>query len=292
MSVLTATPYTNNISEVISILTLMTGEEYKVETKNILKNTIAVENLLNSLGVLSNTKPKNVFGKEIEKNVIIDEIEGDNDTFKAFKKSLDNGPLAIYQSTLKEKLEYVWGTDLVKKGELTILYTQFTNGIVNQTRDFFTDMGFKVCEYTGKKKDTDPYTDKNGEVKWSEVRDNFDIILSSKPISAGVDGLQKVCNNMVILSLPWTDSDKTQLFGRIYRNNSNFDSVNIHIPMVRFPQVKSVGYDDKVWNSILTKEMYGNAIRYGVFSKDVRTLHESIVRDLKTDMEKGFAYAA
>ena len=65
VSVLTATPYTNNISEVISILTLMTGEEYKVETKNILKNTIAVENLLNSLGVLSNTKPKNVFGKEI-----------------------------------------------------------------------------------------------------------------------------------------------------------------------------------------------------------------------------------
>ena len=292
VSVLTATPYTNNISEVISILTLMTGEEYKVETKNTLKNTIAVENLLNSLGVLSNTKPKNVFGKEIEKNVIIDEIEGDNDTFKAFKKSLDNGPLSIYQSTLKEKLEYVWGNDLVKKGELTILYTQFTNGIVNETRDFFTDMGFKVCEYTGKKKDTDPYTDKNGEVKWSEVRDNFDIILSSKPISAGVDGLQKVCNNMVILSLPWTDSDKTQLFGRIYRNNSNFDSVNIHIPMVRFPQVKSVGYDDKVWNSILTKEMYGNAIKYGVFSNDVRSLHKSFVRDLKTDIEKGFVYAA
>ena len=292
VSVLTATPYTNNISEVISILTLMTGEEYKVETKNILKNTIAVENLLNSLGVLSNTKPKNVFGKEIEKNVIIDEIEGDNDTFKAFKKSLDNGPLSIYQSTLKEKLEYVWGNDLVKKGELTILYTHFTNGIVDQTRDFFTDMGFKVCEYTGKKKDTDPYRDKNGEVKWSEVRDNFDIILSSKPISAGVDGLQKVCNNMVILSLPWTDSDKTQLFGRIYRNNSNFDSVNIHIPMVRFPQVKSVGYDDKVWNSILTKEMYGNAIKYGVFSNDVRSLHKSFVRDLKTDIEKGFVYAA
>lgn len=293
VSVLTATPYTNSIFEVISILTLMTGEDYKdIKTMNTLKNTIEVENLLNSLGVLSNTEPRNVDGIVIEKNIQIDEIVGDDDTFDSFKKSLDGGPLSIYQSTLQNKLEYIWGNDRIKKGELTILYTQFTDGIVDPTKDFLTDMGFNVCEYTGSNKDTEPYTDKTGKVDWKQVKDHYDILLSSKPISVGVDGLQKVCNNMVILSLPWTDSDYKQLLGRIYRKNSNFDKVNIWIPMVRFPQIHKVGYDDKVWNSIQTKGMYSNACLYGEFPDEIKSNHESFVQDLKDKMSEGFVYAA
>ncbi len=284
VSVLTATPYTNNISEVVSILTLLTGEEYNVKTQNTLKNTIDIENLLNSHGILCNTKPKNIFGKEIELNLHTEEILGDPTTFETFKKSLGNGPLSIYQSILQKKLEYIYVYDKIQKGELSILYTQFTDGIVDQTRDFLTDMGFRVCEYTGKNQDTDPFTDKLGKVNWGKVRDNYDILLSSKPISVGVDGLQKVCNNMVILSLPWTNADKDQLVGRIHRKNSNFDKVNVCIPMVRFPEVHNVGYDDKVWNSIQTKWMYSNACLYGEFPKEVKSVHKSIVKELMDEI--------
>lgn len=299
VSVLTATPYTNNISEVISILSLMTGEKYKnIPRKNILKNTIIVENLLNSLGVLSKTDPKNVKGEKIEQNIQIDSIMGDYNTFKSFKKSLDDGPLSIYQSTLMEKLEYIFVEDKVKKGDLTIIYTQFTKDIVDETKTFFTNLGFRVCEYTGTNKDTEDYTDKNGRVDWNGVKDNYDIILASHPIAVGVDGLQKVCNNMVILSLPWTDSDFKQLTGRIYRKNSNFDRVNICIPMVRFSQVNMTGYDDKVWNSIQTKGVYGDACLNGEFPDDGGSIHTSIIRELKRDifgtdeMRDNYLYAA
>lgn len=293
VSVLTATPYTNNIFEVISILSLMTGEDYKdIQKRNILQNTYAVENLLNSLGILANTTPKNAAGKVIEENIQIEGFEGSTDTFNSFKKSLDSSPLSIYQSVLQDKLDYIYCEDKVKKGELTILYTQFTDGIVDQSKDFFTDLGFKVCEYTGQNKDTDPYTDKNGVVDWNKVRDNYDIILASKPIAVGVDGLQKVCNNLVILSLPWTDADFTQLKGRVLRKNSNFDHVNICIPMVRFSQVSMTGYDDKVWDSIQTKGEYSNACLYGEFPKEVQSVHQSIVKNLKGMMSEGFVYAA
>lgn len=294
VSVLTATPYTNEISEVLSILTLMTGEDYKdVPTKNTLKNTFAVKNLLNSLGVLSNTKPRTVDGKVIEENIHIDEIVGNDDTFDSFKKSLESGsPLSVYQSTNLEKLEYIWGNDIIKKGELSILYSFYTTGIVDQTKTFLTEMGFKVCEYTGTTRDTDFYTDKTGKVKWNEVKENYDIILSSKPLSVGVDGLQKVCNNMVILSLPWTYSDFNQLKGRVHRKNSNFDNVNIWIPMVRFPQTHMVGYDDKVWDSIKTKEIYSKACMYGELPEEVKSKHKSIIKELKSMMTEGIGYAA
>ena len=292
VSVLTATPFTNNLKEVISILSLLTGENYSdIKTRNLLKNTIEVENLLNSLGVLSKTDPKNVDGKVIEQNIQVEEIVGDTDTFNSFKRSMDSS-LSIYQSVLKDKLEYIYCNDKVKKGELTILYTHYVKGIVDQSKSFFTDLGFRVCEYTGKNNDTVSYTDKKGRVDWKKVKDNYDILLASDPIATGVDGLQKVCNNLVVLSLPWTDSDFTQLKGRVYRKNSNFDKVNICIPMVRFSQISMTGYDDKVWNTIQTKGVYSTACLYGEFPKDVKSVHQSIVKELRSLMSGEFSSAA
>lgn len=293
VSAITATPYTNSPFEVISILSLMTGENYShIPTKNTMKNTIAVENLLNSLGVRVKPEAKNISSKIIESNIHLDEILGSNNTFNDFKKSIMEGPLAIYQSILQEKLEYLYVEDKIKKGELTIIYTQFTDGIVEQTKDFLTEYGFKVCEYTGTNKDTEPYTDKNGKVNWALVKENFDVILASKPIAVGVDGLQKECNNMVILSLPWTYTDYMQLIGRIKRKKSAFDFVDICIPMVRFPQANMVGYDDKVWHSIQSKGVYSKACLDGEFLKDNKSVHQSIVKELIKDMSKEYKMVA
>lgn len=293
VSVLTATPYTNNIFEVISILTLLTGDEYKyIQTKNTLKNTIAVENLLNSLGILANTDAKNKEGNVVKENVFIDEILGDDNTFSSFVGSIGDCPLSIYQSVLQEKLEHIYVNDRIKKGELAIIYTQFTDGIIEQTKDFFAEYGFKVCEYTGTNKDTEPYTDMNGRVDWRKVKDNFDIILASKPIAVGVDGLQEVCNNLIILTLPWTNADFRQLVGRIKRKNSNFDYVDVCIPVVRFPQAEMVGYDDKVWNSIKTKGVYSNACLHGEFPKEVQSIHKSLVKELMYEMDGEYGCAA
>jgi len=70
-------------------------------------------------------------------------------------------------------------------------------------------------------------------------------LIASDPITTGVDGLQKVCNRMFILTLPWTDSIYTQLKGRIYRQgfNPQFNHVEIVIPQVRI----NLG-DDEFWS--------------------------------------------
>ena len=55
-------------------------------------------------------------------------------------------------------------------------------------------------------------------------------------------GLQNVCNRMILLTLPWTDSEYTQLKGRIYRQGSKFGDVEIIIPQVY------VDLDEQRWS--------------------------------------------
>ena len=285
VSVLTATPYVNSISEVISILSLMTGKDYhNHSTRNNPRNALMIELEVNGIGINATTEAKNINGKVIEQNIHLDEIIGDDITFNTFKNSLGTGsPLSVYQSTLQEKLEYIKVCEKIRKGELTIVYTQFTDGIVETTKKFFTKKGFRVCEYTGNNKDTEKYTE-NNKVNWESVKENYDIILASKPIAVGVDGLQKVCNKMVILSLPWTDADYKQLIGRILRKLSAFDKVDICIPVVRFAQLNNVGYDDKVWESIMNKGLYSNACLHGEFPTEMKSVHQSIVKDLVKEL--------
>jgi len=61
-----------------------------------------------------------------------------------------------------------------------------------------------------------------------------DILLGSEPIGTGVDGLQTVCDRIVVLSLPWTSAARDQLEGRIVRPGGAFDEVFMFIPQVIF----------------------------------------------------------
>ena len=88
---------------------------------------------------------------------------------------------------------------------------------------------------------------------------------------------------MIILTLPWTDSDYKQLIGRLVRKQSNFNKVEICVPLVTFKQAHGAGYDDKVWQSIQNKGIYSNACLYGEFPKEIKSVHKSIVDQLMTD---------
>jgi superfamily II DNA or RNA helicase len=83
----------------------------------------------------------------------------------------------------------------------------------------------------------DCYTGNETEEQRKDIIDNFinsnlDVLIGSKPISTGVDGLQKVCNNMIIISAPWTNAEYHQLIKRIYRQGSLFKDVDVIIPKV------------------------------------------------------------
>jgi len=44
--------------------------------------------------------------------------------------------------------------------------------------------------------------------------------------------LQFVCNRLVFVSLPWTSADYEQVVGRLHRQGSAFDKVEVFVPLV------------------------------------------------------------
>jgi hypothetical protein len=64
-----------------------------------------------------------------------------------------------------------------------------------------------------------------------------DVLVASSRIGTGVNGLQYVCNKLIINSLPWTNAEYEQLVGRLYRQGSHFQTVRVVIP-VTFAMVK------------------------------------------------------
>ena len=47
--------------------------------------------------------------------------------------------------------------------------------------------------------------------------DDHDLKDFMNPISTGVDGLQRVCDTLIINVLPWTSAEYDQLRGRLWR---------------------------------------------------------------------------
>ncbi|MDG1272297.1 MAG: helicase-related protein [Flavobacteriaceae bacterium] len=232
---MSATPVINNLIEAKSLLQLITGKEYyDISTRGTITNALKVFNqlLLNGIRYIPkyNIVLKELTGKNTEKL----NIDGES-LVESLKSNNSKDYLGLEKILLEPKLDSIKGYLKPK----TILYTYFTDGnkIPLQIAKYVKSQGYSVGLYIGEQSTEDREISKDSFVKGST-----DILIASRTIGTGVDGLQNVCNRMILLTLPWTDSEYTQLKGRIYRQGSKFGDVEIIIPQVY------VDLDDQRWS--------------------------------------------
>ena len=103
----------------------------------------------------------------------------------------------------------------------TLIYTHYIQGIDRILRDALVNDGWKVGFYTGE--------DKSGLEGF--LNGKIDVLIGSSAIGTGVDGLQHVCNQLIVNVLPWTHAEFEQLKGRIYRQGQTCDTVKMVIPL-------------------------------------------------------------
>jgi hypothetical protein len=141
---------------------------------------------------------------------------------QAVKKGGSN-VLAIERAILPAKLEQV--RDRIKPG--TLIYLEFVKGTVPVVHGFVASLGLTVGEYVGG-------TNKKGRdsVLKKFIAGELDVLIGSRAVGLGVDGLQKRCSRLIVLSLPWTNAAFEQLYGRVYRQGSHFAEVEILIPQL------------------------------------------------------------
>jgi hypothetical protein len=115
-------------------------------------------------------------------------------------------------------------------GEKALIYTHYVDGIASPLRDALLRSGYRAGILTGE-------TDDIHLEEFLKPDGAIDVLIASSRIGTGVNGLQYVCNKLIINCLPWTNAEYEQLIGRLYRQGSRFDKVRVVIP-VTFAMVK------------------------------------------------------
>jgi superfamily II DNA or RNA helicase/DNA-binding CsgD family transcriptional regulator len=209
---MSATPVINGLEESVSLLEMVKGIKFDdLDTKPTISNAMAVHEKLVVHGIRYVPKYKIKLHEECI------EING-NSILENLQQIRKGQVLDIEKVLLKLKIEKI--LDLLESG--TLIYTQYVEEIVPILYSRIKEKGFTVGLFTGQ--------EKSGLNEFKEGR--IDILIGSSAIGTGVDGLQYVCNRLIIANLPWTSAGYEQLLGRVYRQGSKFQDVTIFIPQI------------------------------------------------------------
>ena len=268
---MSATPVINNLFEAKSLLQLMSGLEYEdLQTKRTIGNALNIFQQLTLNGLRFIPKYDISISELTGRNMSNLNIDGSH-LLERLLRLTPNDYIGVEKLILDDKLQAI--TPYLRKG--VIIYSYFTTGIISKIQKYVEVLGFKVGTYTG---------EESTVLRTQNLKDfiggKIDIIIGSRPIGTGVDGLQDVSNRMICLTLPWTDSEYTQLKGRIYRQGSLFNEMEIIIP-----QVKIQLEGDDVWswdiqrlNLIKNKRTLADAAVDGVIPSNVIPSPETLFR--------------
>ena len=268
---MSATPVINNLTEAKSLLELITFRKLDdVKTNENIPNCIELFRRLVTHGI----RHKNVEDNILKNNehTIID-IDG-SELFSEAKIIEKDDIISRELLVLNKKLEAIEPYINTSIGK-TVIYTHYVAGMEDVIYDFLTAKGFKVGVYTG---GTSKF---NREQSISDFIDGkYDVFLGSRPIGTGVDGLQKICDREIILSLPWTSAELYQLERRVNRKGSKFKEtgMDVIIPMVSISNgKKSFTWDKDRYNMITYKATIANAVVDGIIPEKIMPPKEELI---------------
>lgn len=206
---MSATPVINNLYEGKTLIELVTGLYHDdLETKPTVSNCINLYKKFVSHGIRYKPQYKQQLN---EKKIDVDCAEWLPE-IKAAKSHV-----ALEAILTKAKLPFI----LEQLQPHTVVYTHYRDNIETFLQEAITKKGWRVGLFNGDVKDgLEDF--KNG---------NIDVLIASSCLGTGVDGLQKVCNRLIINCLPWTRAEYEQLIGRLYRQGQVSSHVDVIIPL-------------------------------------------------------------
>ncbi len=209
---MSATPVINNLHEGRSMVELVTGVVHEeLDDRPTVPNCMALHQRLVSLGI--RWMPE--YGFQCDEKPVEVDCGAFLDEIRALGRRTN--PLALEQILTRARLPAILDHIQPK----TLIYTYYIDGIDRLLRDALVEKGWKVGFYTGE--------DKGGLNGF--LNGDVDVLVGTSAIGTGVDGLQQVCNRLIVNVLPWTRAEFDQLRGRIYRQGQKQDKVTVVLPL-------------------------------------------------------------
>jgi len=269
---LSATPVINELSEGRSLLNLVTGWNHDkiLKVNQNIGNAVALHKEFFNIAV----REKPQYGIHENKHFV--DVDGEWPVGVESRDLIAN-PLMAEEILTKIRLPKI--IELIDGP--TIIYTEYVNSsldsrsqyIITMLKDAVESAGYSVAIYTG-----DNHSGKDLFIKGYR-----DVLIASRPIAVGVNGLQHVCNRLIINTLPWTNANYQQLLGRLIRYGQKKEKVDVFIIRASLDGWK---YDEQFkWNRILIKKTIAECVLDGIIPEkhlvSAQTATEAAVNWLK-----------
>ncbi len=247
---MSGTPVINTLQEGKSLVEMITGHRHDdLETKATVQNCMRLYQRFVTLG--TRWKPNYAMQLDVRREEI--DCASDLEEIRVVGRGTT---LELEQVLTRFRLPTILAN--IQHGEKVLVYTHLVDGIAKELLDAFKAAGHAAGVLTGDTDDNDlkEFKKKNGSV---------DVLIASSRIGTGVDGLQHVCNKLIINVLPWTNAEYEQLVGRLYRQGSTFARIEVIIP-VTFAMVNGErwSYCESKLNRIQYKKSIADAAVDGV----------------------------
>ena len=248
---MSATPVVNNLLEAVKVLELIHPDKdfSKIPVGASVANAIGVHLLVRKYGI--RYVPRYDL-QLVKRTVAIDGQEWLDRLVGVQARDI----LQMERTLLEVKLRHL--RDWVRRG--TLIYTYYVDGIVEPLAKAVENLGLKVHRFTGE----DRVTVDDFVKDFNENR--ADVLIGSAPVGTGVDGLQFVLDRIVFITLPWSHAEYDQIVGRLWRQGSAFQSVDVIVPQVTLRQerVGQWSWDDQRLRCIEYKQTLADAALDGV----------------------------
>tara|TARA_B100001059_G_scaffold174875_1_gene175230 strand:+ start:1957 stop:5094 length:3138 start_codon:yes stop_codon:yes gene_type:complete len=265
LTAMSATPVINNLTEPKKLIELITGETHEeLEVKDSIVNGIEMYKYLTRFGL-------RYIPKSLSVNQEIIMSDGEHLVERLIK--VPKGSHIDFEKILLEtKLESI--KKYLKKGVL--IYTYLVTDFIKEIGKFVEESGFTYGYYTGE--------DKSGLNRFLDLK--VDILIGSAPVSTGVDGIQEVCDTLIPVVLPWTSSEYQQLLGRVNRQGSKFEQVNVFIPQVNIEMdTKTWSHDKRKLNIIEYKSSLADLAVDGEIPKSLAPSKSTLIEEAKRELK-------
>jgi superfamily II DNA or RNA helicase len=217
-----ATPVVNDLSEAKSVLRLVEGPTSKgFQTKPTLKNAAAAHQRLAAAGVRHMPEYSNIKMEREDVDVdVTPHVANIQATINKYRQE-SKTPNAPVNAAMMEKallpykmpkiIDNVKANREANNGP-TLVYTDYTTGMVDTMRKGLEAEGLRVGTFTGYENDAD----RKDALKKFQAGE-IDVLIGSRPVATGVDGLQNSSSNLIVASMAWTAAQDDQMVGRLMR---------------------------------------------------------------------------
>jgi len=268
---MSATPVINNLYEAKALLEMITGVEFTdLKTFSSIANASAMHEKL----ILHGIRYKPDYRQYIE--TTHPEIQGEA-FLPLLVEAMKGIPLDVERVLLDAKIDTILGA--LRSG--TLVYTDYVTGVVEPLRYAIEQAGFTVGLFTGNE------TNEERQFALEQfVQKKVDILIGTEPIGTGIDGLQYVCNRLLVVSLPWTSAEYEQLIGRLCRQGAAFEKVEVIIPQVVLSNNgNSWSWDKWRWERIRWKKTLADAAIDGVIPQGELASPEVMLKKSRQALE-------